>query len=165
MGKGRPRKLTTDETIESSNLTKAEISQRKAEEARLGDFEKLGDSPPHYLPYMAKIEWNRIMPLIKELPFAELDLTLLASYCQLYCHWRQLNNDLDKNGQVNVYYDDDGNETSRKLNPAFNAMLGVQKELRALCGQLGMSINSRLQMIVPEEGKEEDEFMKLLKGG
>jgi len=165
MGRGRPRKLTTDETIESSHLTKAEIAQRKAEEARLDDFDKIQTNPPHYLPYMAKIEWKRVIPLIQELPIADLDLTLVASYCQLYCHWRQLNNDLNKNGQVIVYKDKDGIETSRKLNPSWNAMLGVQKELRALCGQLGMTVNSRLQMVVPESGEEEDEFMKVLKGG
>jgi P27 family predicted phage terminase small subunit len=105
------------------------------------------------------------MPLLKELPIAELDLTLIASYCQLYAHWRQLNNDINKNGQVIVYTNKDGEETSRKLNPAFNAMMNVQKELRAVCGQLGMTVNSRMQLVIPEENDEEDEFLKVLRGG
>ena len=163
MGRGRPRKLTNDKTIETSKLTKAEISQRKAEEAQLEKFEKIQENPPHYLSYLAKQEWKRIIPLMKDLPVANLDLTMIASYCQLYSHYRQLNNDLNKNGQVLIYTDDDGNETSRRANPSFNMMMNTAKELRAICGQLGMSINSRLQMVNPDEETEEDEFLKLLK--
>lgn len=162
---GRNRLLTTDDSNKTLKISKEDLAKRKAEESMLDEFEKIRESPPHWLSYMAKIEWKRIIPLMKELPISELDLTMLANYCSLYSHMRQLNNDLNKSGQVIINTDKDGNETGRKLNPSFNAYIKVCGELRSVCAQLGLTVNSRLQMIVPDEKEEEDEFLKLMKRG
>src|SRR5690625_5082765 len=151
----RPRKLINDDNIKDFKRSKEEIAQRQAEQSALEEFEQIRDNPPHYLPYMAKLEWKRILPLLKDLNISELDLTMVASYCQLYNHWRQLNNDLNKNGQIIIKEDGEGNEISRQLNPSFNAMMKVQTELRQLSGQLGMTINSRMQLVVPEDEEEQ----------
>src|SRR5699024_469295 len=165
MAKGRPRRLTGDDANETLKVSKEELARRRAEESMLDEFGKIRESPPHWLSYMAKIEWKRITPLMKELPISELDLTMLANYCSLYSHMRQLDRDLNKYGQfiINTYRE--GKETSRTLNPSFNAYIKGCSKLRSVCTHLGLNVNSRLKIVVPEEKEEEDQFMKLLRGG
>lgn len=160
---GKKRKITTTDTADKLKISKEEIAQRRAEEKALDNFEKIQADPPHWLSYIAKNEWKRIIPLLKDLPIASLDLTMVASYCQLYGHMRQLNDELKNNNQVIVKENDDGTK-SRRLNPAFNAYMKVQAELRAVCNTLGLTVDSRLKMVVPEKDDEEDEIMKVLKG-
>src|SRR5699024_12033090 len=87
---GKKRKITTTDTADKLKISKEEIAQRRAEEKALDRFEKIQDDPPHWLSYIAKNEWKRIIPLLKDLPIASLDLTMVASYCQIYGGMRQL---------------------------------------------------------------------------
>jgi len=159
-----PRKLRTEDDIAKLKVSNSEKARIASEQKALSRFEGIDAEPPEYLPTLARAEWLRIMPLLQELPIAELDFLMIASYCQLFAHWRELNDDLNENGQVIVNYDEQGIETSRKINPSFNALMKVQQELRHISGQLGMTINSRFELVTPDEKEEEDEFVQLLKG-
>src|SRR5699024_2958710 len=119
---------------------------------------------PSHLDYYGKQEWKRIIPLLQELPIAELDRQMIESYCQLHAYKRRLQIDIAEFGMSINYYDEYGNLSSRRANPDYNAYLSTVKEIRMIANQLGMTINSRLELAVPEEDEKEDEVLKLLKG-
>ena len=47
----------------------------------------------------------------------------------------------------------------------YSEFLSTIKEMRMIANQLGMTMSSRLEFATPDEEKEEDEFMRLIKGG
>ena len=165
--KGKPtRGLHTEEELKKHKKGKEYVAKELARQESLNEYDKLQVKPiPGHLDYYAKQEWKRIVPLLQQLPIAELDRQLIESYCQMHAYKRRLEKDIDKFGQSINYYDGDGNLTSRRANPDYNAFLSTVKEIRMIANQLGMTINSRLELAVPDEEKEEDEFMKLIKGG
>ena len=165
--KGKPsRGLYTEEELKKHKKGKEYVAKELAKQESLNEYDQLQVKPiPNHLDYYAKQEWKRIIPLLQQLPIAELDRQLIESYCQMHAYKRRLQKDIEKFGQSINYYDADGNLTSRRANPDYNAFLSTVKEIRMIANQLGMTINSRLELAVPDEEKEEDEFMKLIKGG
>lgn len=164
MGRGRPRKVAADNS--TLKLSKSELAKREAEKKALEDFDELRDIAPHWLDHMGKLEYERVVKLMKDkLPVSELDLTLVATYANLYSTYRKLTRDINKNGAVIIETDEDGNELSRRVNPSWNAFLNTQKELRALAGQLGMTPSSRMGLVIPDEKEEESRFKQMSKKG
>lgn len=162
----RKRKIITDENVKDFKRSKEEIAKRKAEQVALEEFEQINEEIPNYLDHMAKIEYKRIVELMRDnLPVSELDKTMLATFCMTYSHWRKLNRDILKHGAVMIETDEDGNELSRRVNPSWNAMLKAQSEMRQLANQLGLTMNSRMQLVIPDEEDEEDEVLKIIRGG
>lgn len=164
--RGKPsRGLYTEEELKKHKKGKSHIAKELAKQETLNDYVSIDVKPiPNHLDYYAKQEWKRVIPLLQELPIAELDRQLIESYCQLHGYKRRLQKDIEKHGTSISYYDNDGNLVSRRANPDYNQFLSTIKEIRMIANQLGMTINSRLELAVPEEGKEEDEILKLLKG-
>lgn len=157
MGRGRPRKFTSDNS--TLKLSKADLAKREAEKKAMEDFDELKETAPHWLDHMAKIEYERVVKLMKDkLPVSQLDLTLVATYANLYSQYRKLTRDINKHGTVIIETDEEGNEESRRANPAWNQFLNTQKELRAIAGQLGMSPSSRLGLVTGDEEEEESQF-------
>src|SRR5699024_3589244 len=103
------------------------------------------DKVPGDLGYYAKKEWKRIIPLLKELPIAELDRELIETYCMLH----------------------EARKTFLKGDSEmrYSEFLSTIKEMRMIANQLGMTMSSRLEFATTDEEKEEDEFMRLIKGG
>lgn len=164
MGRGRPKKINADNS--TLKLSKSELAKREAERKALEDFDELRDTAPHWLDHMGKIEYERVVKLMKDkLPISELDLTLVATYANLYSTYRKLTRDINKNGAVIIETDEDGNELSRKTNPSWNAFLNTQKELRALTGQLGMTPSARMSLVTADEEEEESKFKQMSKKG
>lgn len=165
--RGKPsRGLYTEEELKKHKKGKDHIARELAKQETLNDYESIKVKPiPSHLDYYGKQEWKRVIPLLQELPIAELDRQLIESYCQLHAYKRRLQQNIEKYGTSINYYNDEGNLTSRRINPDYNAYLSTVKEIRMIANQLGMTINSRLELAVPEEGQEEDEVLKLLKGG
>ncbi|MFA1819014.1 phage terminase small subunit P27 family [Virgibacillus oceani] len=44
---------------------------------------------PGWLDGMAKTEWKRVLPLLDESRFNEVDLKALEAYCQSYAKWKR----------------------------------------------------------------------------
>lgn len=152
------RKLTTVESAERMKISKEEIAQRKAEEAKLNDFDKLEGDPPDELDAMAKNEWNRIIPLLKDLPVAELDMSMVENYCVLYSQMKHTNKDM-KRYRKEMDKDDDA---YAKYNKAFNNYMKISSELRSTCNNLGMTIDSRLKIVVPTQEEKADPILEVL---
>lgn len=154
----RPRKLT-DASVK--NFTKEEIEKRKKEEEALEEFEKIPLSPPSWLNKEAKKEYKRIAPLLNRLPIADLDLMAVSSYCDGVAKYIEASHRVDEEGQVIEELDSQGNPKS-KVNPWFTTMIQASNNVRAYAGQLGMTIDSRMRIVVPKEKEEKDPFAEML---
>lgn len=165
--RGKPsRGLYSEEELKKHKKGKDYVARELAKQESLNDYKNIELKPiPSHLDYYGKQEWKRIIPLLQELPIAELDRQMIESYCQLHAYKRRLQQDIDKHSTVLTFYDKDGNITNRRANPTYNQFLATVKEIRMIANQLGMTINSRLELAVPDVDKEEDEVLKLLRGG
>jgi P27 family predicted phage terminase small subunit len=148
--------------VAAKNFTKEELAERRAAEKALEDFKPITLTPPSHLDSVAKKEFRRIIPLLKQLPIADLDLAMVTNYCQMYSACVEFDKEMNKNGRIIISYDDDGVEYERKINPAFNARLKASAELRSTCSQLGMTIDSRLKIVVPKTEEKYDPFAELM---
>ena len=73
----RPRKLNA---TKQGHRTKEELEDSELKENGLNQFDKLTvNNTPTDLTDQAQKEWNRIVPLLQELPIAELDYTLIKN--------------------------------------------------------------------------------------
>lgn len=146
----RPTKLLS---ATSKNYTKEEIALKKAQEEALYDYEKLDMSDiPMYLDELAKQEWKRIVPLLNELPISELDRQAVAQYCVFSSVFQQATEDFNINGPI----------CDGKVNPAIHIMNNASKELKSMANSLGLNINARLKIVVPEPVQEDDPFANML---
>lgn len=149
---GRKPKLNAAKT---GNHNKEDLEQAELKENGLEQFEKINvKDTPKNLTDKAKVEWNRIVPLLEQLPIASLDYSLIRKYCELV----DINDDLYDQINTNGVVDPDTNKKSG----AFMAYMESLKELRSICGSLGMTIDSRMRLVVPtpDEQKQSiyDEF-------
>lgn len=160
--KSRKKFYTADE-LKEHKKGKDYVAKRLADQGTLDDYDELQENIPSHLDYYAKQEWSRIMPLLKQLPVAELDRQLIESYCTLHAAKRRLEKDIQDNGISYAVTDREGNNVVRK-NPSYELLLSTIKELRMMTNQLGMTMSSRLDLALPDKEDEEDEVLKLLKG-
>jgi len=154
---GRKRKLNP-----TRNQTTEEQAELNGIKNKLKEFEKIQTTPPANLNKKAKAEWRRITPLLNDLPISNLDKYAVSAYCNLYSIYLELEDEINETGEmVNLYFSD-GTLKERKANPAIHEMLKVQKEIRALTAELGMTINSRMRLIEPTLD-EDDPFADMFK--
>lgn len=140
----RPRKLNA---TKQGHHTKEELEASELKENGLNQFDKLSvDSTPTDLTEQAQKEWQRIVPLLQELPIAELDYTLIKKYCELV----DINNNAYNQIQIVGTFD---TETNKKTG-AFAVYMESLKELRSVCGSLGLTIDSRMRIVVPVENEK-----------
>lgn|SRR5699024_1631155 len=96
---------------------------------------------PAWLDNMAKTEWKRVVPLIDNNRFTELDLKSLEAYCQAYAKWKRAEMILMKEGYTfetpNGYVQQRPEVSIAK--DAFTSMQIIAKEL-------GFTPASRIRM-------------------
>lgn len=139
----RPKKFNVNK---KGHRTKEELAESEMKENSLEKFEKINiDSVPKDLKGIAKKEWLRIVPLLEELPIAELDLDRVKRYCQLVDITDKAYDHVAKFGPVN--------EEGTKKTPQFLVYLDGLRELKSICGQLGMTIDSRMRIVAPSESE------------
>lgn len=144
---GRPRKRVDQQS--NSHKTKAELKKRKDEEEAAGqkDFKRLPTTPPKILfNVTAKNEYRRIVPLLNKLDVTALDRQIVVNYCNSLAFYEMAQKDIEDHGLVL--------DNGRK-NPSYSIALDMQKELRANAGQLGMTLDSRMKLVKPEEETDE----------
>lgn len=162
-GKPTRRVYTKDELI-AHGKGDDYVAKRLAEQETLNNYESLSVEPiPQHLDEAAQKEWKRIIPLLNELPIAELDRELTETYCMLHSSRLSLMQSIRDNGESYVVEDREGNEVVRK-NPAYDMMLATVREIRMIAHQLGMTMSGRLDLATPDAEDEEDAFLELLKG-
>lgn len=144
---GRKPKLNA---TKQGHRTKEELEQAEYKENGLQKFEKINvDSIPEGLTENAAKEWLRIVPLLEQLPIADLDYSLIKKYCEVVDQNDTLYRAISSKDGIEGMVDP---ETNRKTG-AFMAYMESLKELRSICGQLGMTIDSRMRLVVPTESE------------
>lgn len=140
----RPRKLLS---AQSGNLTKEQQEEKAKEEEVLYNYEKLDFSfyPQGLLP-QAFNEWNRIGSYIGELPISELDANTVVRYCNYVALYAQA---------VEMVAQEGAMTSEGKANPWVQAMNSYSKELKSAASDLGLNINSRLKIALPNEKQKE----------
>jgi len=141
---GRKKKLVENTT---GHRTKEEILEREREQELLKDFEPLENSPPSWLDEQGKKEFERIVPLLQQLPIAELDKTMIALYCNAYSKYITATEDVDENGITMIEVTSTGEK--KKKNPALAIMSDMGKEIRSIANALGMTIDGRMRLKTP----------------
>ncbi|KFE40745.1 phage terminase small subunit P27 family [Staphylococcus agnetis] len=147
---GRPKKLLLNS---NKNYTKEEIIEKERQEAELNKFSKIDVTPPDFLDDIAKEEYKRIIPHMQELPISKLDTGQIAQYCSFYSDFVKASVILEQEDLMIV--DDKGNQ---KVNPAFNVKEKAGIRMQQTANTLGLTIDSRLRIIVPDEKEDDDPF-------
>ena len=144
---GRKPKLNANKL---GNRTKEELEQSEKVENGLNQFTKINvDYVPDGLTENAAKEWSRVVPLLEQLPIAELDYSLIKKYCEVVDQNDTLYRAISSKDGIEGMVDP---ETNRKTG-AFMAYMESLKELRSICGELGMTIDSRMRLVVPTESE------------
>lgn len=154
----RPRKLVEAKT---GKIGKDAIEERKKEEEALQEFESISFTPPSWLEEDAKLEYERIVPLLMKLPIASLDLASVTMYCDYFSKYKRASLSVEEEGRTIIEIDARGNE-KRKLNPEYTAMGDAARMVRSLSGNLGMTIDSRMRIVVPKKEEIKDPFADMM---
>lgn len=137
----------------SNHLTKDEIKNRQNHEEKMRGFtDKV--KPPSYLTAAQKKEFEQIADeLIRLEIFSNLDVDSLARYLDSKHQYLQLVKDMKKikptevveteSGKKVTIANDDYPKLARVKNTLFN-------ECRAAAGDLGLTITSRLKLVIPQ---------------
>lgn len=110
----------------------------KAEFLAKDGFPKLQKSPPAYLDKDAKAEYRRVVAAIGNLPLRDLDHAELENYCTWYSIYKQTTRTLSS-----VEDPDERERMVRTLDKA-------TKNIKSLASDLGLNVNSRMQMNMPK---------------
>lgn len=110
----------------------------KAEFLAKDGFPELQKSPPAYLDKDAKAEYRRVVAAIGNLPLRDLDHAELENYCTWYSIYKQTTRTLSSV--------DDPDERERMVRTLDKAT----KNIKSLASDLGLNVNSRMQMNMPK---------------
>ena len=151
----RPRKLLN---AQSGNLTREQQEDKRLEEEVLYNYEKLDFSyfPPGLLKG-AFNEWQRVGSYVGDLPISELDMNTMIRYCNYTYLYAEAVERLDMEGAITP---------EGKKNPLVDIVNSYSKELKTATNDLGLTINSRMKIILPAEKEKEvlDPFAKMFEG-
>lgn len=138
----------------NKNYTLEEKEAKEQAEKSLNDLESIQEDAPDWLSDVAREEYERIVPLLQELPIASLDLTLVSTYCQAYADYREANEKLKSEPSV------EHTERGSKVSPWFTIKRDSFNIINSVVPKLGMTIDSRLKIFTPKEkDKVEDDPM------
>lgn len=120
----------------------------KAEFLAKDGFPKLQKSPPAYLDKDAKAEYRRVVAAIGDLPLRDLDHAELENYCTWYSIYKQTTRTLSS-----VEDPDERERMVRTLDKA-------TKNIKSLASDLGLNVNSRMQMNMPKTDNNKKESFR-----
>lgn len=120
----------------------------KAEFLAKDGFPELQKSPPAYLDKDAKAEYRRVVAAIGDLPLRDLDHAELENYCTWYSIYKQTTRTLSSV--------DDPDERERIVRTLDKAT----KNIKSLASDLGLNVNSRMQMNMPKTDSNKKESFR-----
>lgn len=141
------------------HMSPKEKEARQQAQQTMFQFKELTAQPPTWLDEVAVTEWQRIVPLLKqEIPVSELDVAMIASYCQAYADVQHAQEDITANGLILTA--DNGNT---RQNPSVGIKQRATAELMKLADSLGLSVYGRLKMNIKSDVKKPDDpFAKVI---
>lgn len=152
---GRARKVIS---MRKGELPKAEREARAiAEEQIKADHDKL--VAPEWLSEPAATEFYRVVTEARKIDYLDnLDLSVLAVYCDNYARYIDAATHLNTDGLVNTT--DSGYATP---SPYMSIMNQSAKNIFTCSSKLGLAITDRLKLIVPQkQEKPKNKYEKFL---
>lgn len=116
----------------------------KAEFLAADGLPALQQTPPAHLDKVAKAEYRRIINSIGKLPLRNLDRGELELYCSWYSIYKSASDELKLVPSL-----DEASKTISTLDKA-------TKNIKGLASDLGLTVNSRMQMNMPSEDKKDE---------
>lgn len=114
----------------------------KAEFLAADGLPELQKTPPAHLDKVAKAEYRRIVSSIGKLPLRNLDRGELELYCSWYSIYKAISNEIKQSASLEDV-------------PKLVSMLDkATRSIKGLASDLGLTVNSRMQMNMPQENKE-----------
>lgn len=156
---GRPRQPLTviQGKGRSNHITKAEAKRRKEQEEALKGFTD-NIEPPSYLTKKQKDEFNKIANELLRLGiFSNLDVDYLARYIDSKTEYEKVTRELRK-----IRKPTESPETLKMYSDLRINRNTFYNECKAAASELGLSITSRLKLVIPDLEKKEEpsEFEK-----
>lgn len=150
----RPRKLISAQ--DNSHRTKEERLQMEKQEEELYNYKPISlDVVPQGITKEGWTYYETLVPQMSQLPISQLDAGMLVIYCNTYAIYADAVQEVSQYG----YLDENG-----KPSGAFKVMNESAKQLKSIAGSLGLSIDSRMKLVIPQvkEKEEDDPFAKML---
>ena len=139
-GKGRKYKVLEQS---EANLTKQQQEAKYNAEVLASDgYKLLQISPPNRLSGVAKAEWKRIVPDLKNLPIRAVDRAMVEQYCFWYSQFVDLSEQVDSTDDLD------------KKITLLNTLDKVSKNVRNAASEIGLTVDSRMRMNIPKDGKD-----------
>lgn len=111
-------------------------------------------APPEWFGEFAISKWNELLPLLCSVGLAEMDLTLLESYCECYATFREAQQTVQTEGQTLA--DAKGKQYSH---PCVAMARAAAESMRKIGSSLGISAASRSRIKVPpKQSEKKDEL-------
>ena len=157
---GRSRKIID---ISTGKIGKEKIRNRQEQEKKLKiDRESL--IAPEWLSPNAKLEFERVVEEVSKINILDnLDLSVLAIYCNAYDGYIQTVEILNKEGLIQ-YKETSNGDALAIAHPAINTQEKYVKQIMQCSTKLGLATTDRLKLVVPiREEPAENKFITLLK--
>jgi|GEM_PF-269386 hypothetical protein len=157
---GRSRKIVD---ISTGKIGKEKIRNRQEQEKKLKiDRESL--IAPEWLSPNAKLEFERVVEEVSKINILDnLDLSVLAIYCNAYDGYIQTVEILNKEGLIQ-YKETSNGDALAIAHPAINTQEKYVKQIMQCSTKLGLATTDRLKLVVPiREEPAENKFITLLK--
>lgn len=155
---GRPKKPVNVLLNEGkTHMTKAQIKKRKEEEALMQCNADNIECPDWITNETAKKEYNKLSTNLKELGIiTNLDVNMLASYCIAYANYIRVTNTMADQPLL-LEQTNKAGFTNIIENPLIRIQLKYSDEMKKIASQMGLSISSRMQLVVPVKKDKKDE--------
>jgi P27 family predicted phage terminase small subunit len=99
---------------------------------------------PGWLEDDASVAWDRLTQQLHAIGLiAQIDENALARYCRLWQRWRQMERQIDIDGTVKVFKDDDGHIIAEDVSRAVAIAGNLADKLLKLEHEFGMTASAR----------------------
>lgn len=119
----------------------------KAEFLASDGLPELQKTPPAHLDKVAKAEYRRIINSLGNLPLRNLDRSELELYCTWYSIYKDASLGLNKENSKK-------RKSMAKIEEHIKTIDKATRNIKGLASDLGLTVNSRLQMNMPKREAE-----------
>lgn len=157
---GRPRKIVD---ISTGKIGKDKIASRKQQEEKV-KLERDQLVAPEWLSSTAKEEFERVVTEAGSINLLDnLDLGILAIYCNAYNCYVNLTNEIKQTGYLGERESRYG--TYETVHPLLSAQEKYVKQIMQCSTKLGLATTDRLKLIVPTKDESAtNKYLKYLNG-
>lgn len=156
---GRSRKIID---ISTGKIGKEKIRNRQEQEKKL-KIDRKSLIAPEWLSPNAKLEFERVVDEASKINILDnLDLSVLAIYCNAYDGYIQTVKILNKEGLIQ-YKETFNGDALAIAHPAINTQEKYVKQIMQCSTKLGLATTDRLKLVVPtKEEPKENKFITFL---